>query len=208
MPDSTLCGQGDWLTPLPSVISSPAQASIQHRQPAIITAMRLPTRQHFVADSRRGFCHSAAGHGRLHQRASSEPRRRFGSSCLRTAADRCNSPVNNTDPTGLSRRPGKRVPPIAWPDPGPGWVWDKSEGAFKKGGRYRDWDTTPNHRPHWNESDKNGNRHINVYVAGAAWGAVAVGAAWVLWDIGKWTVAIATAPETGGGSIGVACATP
>jgi hypothetical protein len=64
--------------------------------------MRQATRQHFVANSRRGFFHAASGRRRLHRRASCEPRRHCGSSCLRRAAGRCNDPTNETDPTGLA----------------------------------------------------------------------------------------------------------
>jgi len=35
-------------------------------------------------------------------------------------------------------------------------------GRYKKGGRYRHWDRTPGHRPHWDDEDKNGNDHENV----------------------------------------------
>ena len=63
--------------------------------------MRLATRNHLAPNSHRGFFHAAAGRWRLHRRATSELRRHCRSSCLRTAAGRCNDPVNETDPTGL-----------------------------------------------------------------------------------------------------------
>jgi RHS repeat-associated protein len=73
-----------------------------------------------------------------------------------------NGPVNWTDPSGLEARPGKK-PPKHWPEPKPKWKWDAGEGKYKKGGKYYDWDTTPGHKPHWNETDKNGNKHRNIY---------------------------------------------
>jgi len=73
-----------------------------------------------------------------------------------------NSPACLYDILGERPRPGTK-PPTWWPDPGPGWTWDPGSGRYKKGGRYRHWDTTPGHLPHWDEGDKKGDRHKNIY---------------------------------------------
>jgi RHS repeat-associated protein len=70
---------------------------------------------------------------------------------------------NESDPDGLKPRPGTR-PPSSWPDPGSKWKWDKGSGRYNKGGRWRHWDTTPGHRPHWDEENKDGTGHENIYV--------------------------------------------
>jgi hypothetical protein len=86
-----------------------------------------------------------------------------------------NNPVNFTDAFGLCKDddteigtavPGKRFPPKDWPDPGKKWKWDKESGRYKKGPKYRHWDTTEGHRPHWDQEDKKGNRHDNIYDMG------------------------------------------
>jgi RHS repeat-associated protein len=73
-----------------------------------------------------------------------------------------NGPVNATDPDGLTPKPGKN-PPKSWPKLPDKWKWDAGSGRYKKGGRYRHWDTTPGHRPHWDEENKDGSGHENVY---------------------------------------------
>jgi len=83
-----------------------------------------------------------------------------GGACLYAVC--LNSPLYLHDALGERPRPGRR-PPVGWPDPGDGWTWDPGSGRYKKGGRYRHWDTTPGHLPHWDEEDKNGNKHKNVY---------------------------------------------
>jgi RHS repeat-associated protein len=76
-----------------------------------------------------------------------------------------NQPINFADPDGLIPRPG-RTPPKSWPPPPPGWEkWDPSSGRYNKGTRYRHWHPPdPGHRVgHWDEEDKDGGNHKNVY---------------------------------------------
>lgn len=67
------------------------------------------------------------------------------------------------DWSGETPVPGRSSPPNSWPNPGPKWKWGKSSGRYKKGGRYRHWHNDPHHKPHWDEENKDGSGHENVY---------------------------------------------
>jgi len=86
-----------------------------------------------------------------------------------------NDPINYNDPLGLDENqngddkdigvpvPGRRNPPGNWPEIGGKWKWDKESGRYRKGGRYRHWHEDDRHTGHWDEENKDGTGHENVY---------------------------------------------
>jgi RHS repeat-associated protein len=120
------------------------------------------------------------------------------------------APGDRSDPVLGTAVPGRTRPPANWPDPPDGWEWDKGSGRYKKGGRYRHWHEDEHHTGHWDEEDKNGNSHVNVYESArvVGWGVIIVGAGWGAWELGKWGSAVFFAPETFGGSLAGAAALP
>jgi RHS repeat-associated protein len=119
-------------------------------------------------------------------------------------------PAPNAPDDSDRKEAGPRQPPAGWPDPKRGWKWDPSQGKYKKGGRYRKWHEDPHHKGHWDDSDKNGRDHKNIYeyTRVVGWGAIIVGLGWGAWELGKWGAAAFFVPETGGGSLLGAAALP
>ena len=39
----------------------------------------------------------------------------------------------------------------------------QEQGPYRKGGRYRHWHDDAHHRPHWDEENKDGSGHENIY---------------------------------------------
>ncbi len=74
-----------------------------------------------------------------------------------------NSSLSYWDYLGQIKKPGKK-PPSNWPTPGEKWKWDPGSGRWNKGGRWRHWHPPDdNHKGHWDDEDKNGNDHKNIY---------------------------------------------
>ena len=91
--------------------------------------------------------------------------------------------------------PGKKNPPKNWPDPGKKWKWDKSSGRYNKGDKWRHWHDDDGHNPHWDEENKKGDKHQNIYpddpeyivpidpaslAKGIKWGTIGAGAYWII----------------------------